>query len=317
MAIRYSSVNFDNGGLSTVGFALYNFDGTVKSARVATNVVEVGTSTGIYSTSFDVDDGWDGMVLWDDGEATPTYAQDEKFQTVNKVTETNDKIRIIMNTLKNRADFEGEVLMKIKSVYDSVGEMKDPTSIMQEMFLGYEGEKVSNKDDFDKITNGLDSVNGKTNDVIKALNSLSSKKIVFPSNKGMIKSMDKVTKALSLNQRKSKVNMNNMTDKLSKQVQTVVSSGYGEKLSMMLQGIEQLKTDYSSGFKTLLEQLKGSISQLDVSNSDKKNIQAQLKNFLELLNTLTSLNSSKMTQNSMPMSDELLRLIPLLKRRGK
>lgn len=313
MGIRYSSVNFDNGGLSTVGFALYNFDGTLKTARSTTNVVELGTSSGIYAASFTVDDGWNGMVLWDDGESTPTYAQDHQFATLNQVTETNDKIRIIWNTLKNRADFEGEVLMKIKSVYESIGKIKDPSDIMKEMFMGYEGEKVSVKDDFDKLSNELIMISGKSNDIMKSLDSLKPKK----NDKSQEIIITSINELLSNNHEKSIGQLVSLRDNLSSQMESVVSSDYGKKLSLLLSEVNELKTNYHAGFKTLVEQLEHSITKINMSTSDKNNIQTQLRTFLELLNTLTSMQTARMSENNAPVSDEILKYLSVFKKRGK
>ena len=124
MRIRYSSVNFggSNGGLTTVGFTLYDYDGTEKAARSTTGVVEIGTDTGCYATSFGVDEGWDGYVLWDTGSADPTYAQDEKFSQLNSIQEATDSIRIIRNTMKNHIDFESEVLLRMAGMEKNITE---------------------------------------------------------------------------------------------------------------------------------------------------------------------------------------------------
>ena len=108
MASRYSSVNFGGsaGGLSTVGFVLYNQDRTVKASRTTSGVGEVGTSTGIYSASINVPEDWDGFVLWDTGEATPGYALDERFGYVSKIQENEKWLRMLVNTFTNQSGFD-------------------------------------------------------------------------------------------------------------------------------------------------------------------------------------------------------------------
>lgn len=119
---RQSSVNFGGGagGLSTVGYTLYNFDGTVKTARSTTNVNEIGTSTGIYASSFQADEDWDGIILWDTGEVSPVYAQDEKYSSTSAIQDETAKIRVIWNTLKNQADYEAKMLQEIAGVRDDM-----------------------------------------------------------------------------------------------------------------------------------------------------------------------------------------------------
>lgn len=73
------SVNFgaNKGGLSTVGFTLYNPDGTVFASRETAGIVEIVTGKGIYACSINFADAWSGLVVWDTGEATPIYAVDQ------------------------------------------------------------------------------------------------------------------------------------------------------------------------------------------------------------------------------------------------
>lgn len=70
------SVNFGSrkGGLATVGYTLYNSDGSVKQVRTTTGVFEVITDEGMYACLITFDDDWKGLVVWDTGEATPLYA---------------------------------------------------------------------------------------------------------------------------------------------------------------------------------------------------------------------------------------------------
>jgi len=73
------SVNFGSrkGSLSTIGYALYNEDGTAKAVRTTTGVFEVITAKGVYACNITIDDGWNGVIMWDTGEATPTYASED------------------------------------------------------------------------------------------------------------------------------------------------------------------------------------------------------------------------------------------------
>lgn len=75
----FKTVNFGSArsGLSTVGYALISSDGSTKQARTTSGVTELHTSTGIYGATINFDDGWNGMILWDTGEATPKYGSED------------------------------------------------------------------------------------------------------------------------------------------------------------------------------------------------------------------------------------------------
>ena len=78
------SVNFGSRktGLGTVGYTLYDPNGTLKQARTTTGVTELVASTGIYKCQMSLGDDWKGFILWDTGEATPLYAvEDFNFQS--------------------------------------------------------------------------------------------------------------------------------------------------------------------------------------------------------------------------------------------
>jgi hypothetical protein len=94
MAIRRSTVNFGSRkrGVTTVGFTLYNYDDTEEAARSVVNVLELGTDTGVFVTSFDVDEGWDGIVLWDTGDSSIEYAQEDRESEVGAIRRETDKI---------------------------------------------------------------------------------------------------------------------------------------------------------------------------------------------------------------------------------
>ncbi len=78
MAQTVKTVNFTSrkSGLSTVGYTLYNTDGTEKLARTTTGVAEIKADTGIYFCYITFDSGWQGTILWDTGGGTPAYAVD-------------------------------------------------------------------------------------------------------------------------------------------------------------------------------------------------------------------------------------------------
>jgi len=56
----------------TVGYQLYNADGTASGSRVTAGISELGT-TGFYHVLLSLADGWVGSIQWDTGGASPIY----------------------------------------------------------------------------------------------------------------------------------------------------------------------------------------------------------------------------------------------------
>lgn len=120
MSITSRSVNFGarNTGLSTVGYTLYNPDRTVNRARSKDDVAELIVGTGIYSANISFPQEFKGHLIWDTGEATPTYAAENvdfelipglsSFGIIQGVMDDKDKRRLF------------NLLKKIKAILDSV-----------------------------------------------------------------------------------------------------------------------------------------------------------------------------------------------------
>lgn len=71
-------VNFgiSKASLSTVGYALYDADGTLHTARSTTGVTERPAGSGTYGVDVTLPSGFVGEIRWDTGEATPAYASE-------------------------------------------------------------------------------------------------------------------------------------------------------------------------------------------------------------------------------------------------
>ena len=127
MAKKIKVVDFGsvNSGLSTVGYTLYNVDGTTKKARTTSGVTEIGSGTGIYAAEIDFPDDWEGILVWDTGGSDPVYATEEYLNQLNNIERESEKIRIIWNTLKNRFDYEAEILNRLKELAKRKGLTQD------------------------------------------------------------------------------------------------------------------------------------------------------------------------------------------------
>lgn len=87
------TVNFttNKSGLSTVAYTLISTDGSTKQARTTTGVAEVATGTGIYYCLITFEAAWEGIILWDTGEATKRYAVDTYLKS-NSAAEVADAV---------------------------------------------------------------------------------------------------------------------------------------------------------------------------------------------------------------------------------
>jgi chromosome segregation ATPase len=98
------------GGLSTVGYTIYNEAGGTHKARSTSGVTELGTSTGIYKATVTLDDAFDGFIVWDSGDATIRYAVEPTLGQLNSIQDETDHIRIIWNSLRNQGDLYAQLL---------------------------------------------------------------------------------------------------------------------------------------------------------------------------------------------------------------
>lgn len=73
---KFSGVAFGSrkSGLSTVGYRLYNTNGTASGSRVTAGVAE--TAPGNYAATVTFPDDFTGEIRWDTGEGSPRYASD-------------------------------------------------------------------------------------------------------------------------------------------------------------------------------------------------------------------------------------------------
>lgn len=66
-----------NSGLATVGYALFNADGTTNGSRITSGILERGTGSGVYAATVTYPDSFIGEIRWDTGTVTPLYASED------------------------------------------------------------------------------------------------------------------------------------------------------------------------------------------------------------------------------------------------
>lgn len=152
-------------GLSTVGYTLYNTDGTAKQARTTSGVSETKSGSGSYRCLIIFDDGWNGIILWDTGEASPLYAQEFfnylqygggggglSIQGEFLSKEEKDKV------LKSLSDIFAEIekLKKKVESYDDV--FNSLSGDINKLGLGIKGVKEAQR--FEDIIKDINLLNG-------------------------------------------------------------------------------------------------------------------------------------------------------------
>lgn len=125
---RLSTVNFgvSNGGLATVGYTLYNTNGTTHQARTTSDVTEFGTSTGVYGATINMPSDKAVLVMWDTGVGggDTRYGSEDNNTALDSIQDGTDMIRLIWNSIKNQGDFFAAVLDKLGLIQKNKGLVK-------------------------------------------------------------------------------------------------------------------------------------------------------------------------------------------------
>lgn len=122
---RLSTVNFgvSNGGLATVGYTLYNTNGTTHQARSTSGVTEFGTSTGVYGAVINLPSDKAVLVMWDTGVGggDTRYGSEDNNTALDQIQDGTDMIRLIWNSIKNQGDFFAAVMDKLGLIQKNKG----------------------------------------------------------------------------------------------------------------------------------------------------------------------------------------------------
>lgn len=286
-------VNFGaaKSGLSTVGYTIYNTDGTIKSARSTSSVVEIGTSTGIYAANISIDTGSDYIVLWDTGDANIRYATEEYRTQLNTIQEETDIIRLIWNTLRNQADFYTRLLDKVdrlKIIIDKVDKLKaiiDKVDKLKAMIEAV-GITVSdiNKKEFPKIekinipdyTEAITYIKQLILDIGSQIKAMPKDKIAIPDYKDDILALKNMSirlndeiKRIPKEQKEYAPNFENIINMLNKVQGNLAKSfdGKTQEIREQLLKIQNIFVRFD-GLLAKIGELKIALASLD--NNDKE-----------------------------------------------
>lgn len=116
------TVNFGTGktGLSTVGYTLYTNTGAIYSTRTTSGVFEFGSS-GVYGANITLPDSQDVLILWDTGDSTIRYGNDDAQVQLSMIQEETSEIRKIWNSLKNQGEFISILMEKLGFLEKNLG----------------------------------------------------------------------------------------------------------------------------------------------------------------------------------------------------
>lgn len=112
---QYREVYFYTTGLTTVGYQLFNPDGTPNGSRISIGITERFDS--VYGAFVSFPDDFDGEIRWDTGEDIPIYASEESRITKeiivinssiseNSSTTPQGSVSIVENTELNQINVQ-------------------------------------------------------------------------------------------------------------------------------------------------------------------------------------------------------------------
>lgn len=278
MAKRVLVVNFGSskGGLSTVGYALYDPDGSVNVARTTDNVTEIGTSTGIYAVEADINEGFNGIVLWDTGEGSPRYAPAElNFSQMNAIQDDTDKIRLIHNYFRVERETYTKLFDKIaglrKIVTDSTQNLVKPDSI----------------DKLDKKLSKFADRSDLTLDSIGKLFEKSAKKIKIDVNAPQNKEFSTTF-----------TNINKKVDKIDGELGKITNMKLRDEMKSLLTDFRaldsKLSVDLKALSKSLLENIKSDLNKI---LSDFKILDGKVSENVVSMDEKVSSNMAEITKS--------------------
>lgn len=103
-SFRMVAFGMSNASLATVGYRLFNPDGTANGVRITAGVTERPAGSGNYGADVTIPDGFRGELRWDTGEATPQYAS-EQINPVDQISSLS-VVGVNYPVLTNEGDLE-------------------------------------------------------------------------------------------------------------------------------------------------------------------------------------------------------------------
>ncbi len=138
--LKTTNLGKSRSGLATVGYTLYNTDGSVNQVRTTSNVYEVVAGSGMYACYVSFPDGFHGSITWDSGEGASTvyaleqYNVEENDPKVGSIYTDVQFIKSIeggrwkINTATNQMIFYGEDNATIVATFNLYDQNGSPTS---------------------------------------------------------------------------------------------------------------------------------------------------------------------------------------------
>ena len=258
MPSKVATVNFgaSNASLSTVGYRILNPDLTTFLTRTTTGVTEVITASGIYRVTLSYPPNFNGIIMWDTGEATPQYAG----ESINPI---------------DADSVAGEVRTMLRSLNTSL------SSHLERLF----GDRLGKK----KWDNEFEDFSAKIEELKKSLSvvGIAVSKIDFSPtvnvNTAMMDNEIKKQSAFIANQMKS------LESEISKAVRKVESIEFSPQINVDLARIESVVLKLSEISRQHTESLEKSLRALNAGidirsgklSEDIRNLMIQISNDLK------------------------------------
>lgn len=290
-------VNFGTrkGGLATVGYTVYKKDGTLSKARSTDGVVEIGTSTGIYTAPIAIEEDSDAIVLWDTGDATILYSTEEYRSQLNTIQGETEHIRLIWNTLRN----QGEVWTKL---IDDINKLYKKMDNLDNVVAGLDKRNMPKKEDFEKSIKAIEkNVTQKVSNLISDIKMPEMPEIPefpkIPEPKNYMPMLRKLESLLS-RPKDYTANFKNVLVMLN-EIQANLAKNMDDKSKVMREHTIKLQGIFArfEGVMSKISDLKRDMLTLDDNDSKlmdkKKDLEKEIKGVNELIASLTKLLSHK------------------------
>jgi len=301
------TVSLIDSGLSNVGYTLYDIDGSVFKARTETSVIELG-STGVYFVKLEIQDEFNGVLVWDDGTADPIYSSEDLAGYQNtKLGQITEGIDVMLQSIAmHRASVE-PIIDKL-----SIGDIKD--SFKTEI----QGVKEAIKNLKESAKQTTKEINKGVTEQMRTLNSTESDKMamavkkieqLYSNYQSVIKDVKELSELRGTGLKKDIKTLGDKVDGVSGSVRRVIDSELAGAVSSYIQKSQtaisgNLSKDIASGIKDVGSRLanKSDIDQERVRKiveDSTVKMEKQMMQYLTQMLTLVSAGISKPKANNL------------------
>tara|TARA_B100000214_G_C23926326_1_gene608551 strand:+ start:830 stop:1270 length:441 start_codon:yes stop_codon:yes gene_type:complete len=115
--LKTANLGRGKAGLSTVGFTIFNAEGTETSSRSTTGVHEIGTGTGLYGAQVSLASAFSGSIMWDSGDGS------SKVYAVEEINAIDGSVQYIKDLTAGKWEIDGDSKQMIFYAEDNATEL--------------------------------------------------------------------------------------------------------------------------------------------------------------------------------------------------